>query len=329
MAMRSLQFARVGPPEEVIELVGGEEPRPKPGEILVRIRLAPIHPSDLNLISGTYGDKPPLPCVPGGEAYGEVVEVGAEAAGLHEVGDKVAVVRRVGTWRDLVSVTPSAIQPLPVNIDPAQASLLGINPATAWCLLSAFGQLAAGDWLLQNLASSSVGRCVIQLARERGIHTCNVVRNPSLIDDLLALGADSVLEDNGDITPESGGWETTRAAPSLAFNGVGGESALRLMNALRTSGTLVTYGAMAKRPLKVPNGMLIFKDLTLKGFWMTRWFEKIPSEEIKAMYESLAILMAEGRLTQPVAATVPVTEFAEALRLAGAGQSGKTLLRFD
>ena len=329
MAMRSLQFARVGPPEEVIELVGSEEPRPKPGEILVRIRLAPIHPSDLNLISGTYGDKPPLPCVPGGEAYGEVVEVGAEAARLHEVGDKVAVVRRVGTWRDLVSVTPSALQPLPANIDPAQASLLGINPATAWCLLSAFGQLAAGDWLLQNLASSSVGRCVIQLARERGIHTCNVVRNPSLIGDLLALGADSVLEDNGDITPEAGGWETTQAAPSLAFNGVGGESALRLMNALRTSGTLVTYGAMAKRPLKVPNGMLIFKDLTLKGFWMTRWFEKIPSEEIRAMYESLAILMAEGRLIQPVAATVPVTEFAEALSLAGTGQSGKILLRFD
>ncbi len=329
MAMRSLQFARVGPPEEVIELVGSEEPRPKPGEILVRIRLAPIHPSDLNLISGTYGDKPPLPCVPGGEAYGEVVEVGAEAAGLHEVGDKVAVVRRVGTWRDLVSVTPSALQLLPANIDPAQASLLGINPATAWCLLSAFGQLAAGDWLLQNLASSSVGRCVIQLARERGIHTCNVVRNPSLIGDLLALGADSVLEDNGDITPEAGGWETTQAAPSLAFNGVGGESALRLMNALRTSGTLVTYGAMAKRPLKVPNGMLIFKDLTLKGFWMTRWFEKIPSEEIRAMYESLAILMAEGRLIQPVAATVPVTEFAEALSLAGTGQSGKILLRFD
>ena len=329
MAMRSLQFARVGPPEEVIELVGSEEPRPKPREILVRIRLAPIHPSDLNLISGTYGDKPPLPCVPGGEAYGEVVEVGAEAAGLHEVGDKVAVVRRVGTWRDLVSVTPSALQPLPANIDPAQASLLGINPATAWCLLSAFGQLAAGDWLLQNLASSSVGRCVIQLARERGIHTCNVVRNPSLIGDLLALGADSVLEDNGDITPEAGGWETTQAAPSLAFNGVGGESALRLMNALRTSGTLVTYGAMAKRPLKVPNGMLIFKDLTLKGFWMTSWFEKIPSEEIRAMYESLAILMAEGRLIQPVAATVPVTEFAEALSLAGTGQSGKILLRFD
>lgn len=329
MAMRSLQFARVGPPEEVIELVGSEEPRPKPGEILVRIRLAPIHPSDLNLISGTYGDKPPLPCVPGGEAYGEVVEVGAEAARLHEVGDKVAVVRRVGTWRDLVSVTPSALQPLPANIDPAQASLLGINPATAWCLLSAFGQLAAGDWLLQNLASSSVGRCVIQLARERGIHTCNVVRNPSLIGDLLALGADSVLEDNGDITPEAGGWETTQAAPSLAFNGVGGESALRLMNALRTSGTLVTYGAMAKRPLKVPNGMLIFKDLTLKGFWMTSWFEKIPSEEIRAMYESLAILMAEGRLIQPVAATVPVTEFAEALSLAGTGQSGKILLRFD
>lgn len=329
MAMRSLQFARVGPPEEVIELVGSEEPRPQPDEILVRIRLAPIHPSDLNLISGTYGDKPPLPCVPGGEAYGEVLEVGAEAGGLHKVGDKVAVIRRVGTWRDLVSVAPAALQPLPANIDPAQASLLGINPATAWCLLASFRELAAGDWLLQNLASSSVGRCVIQLARERGIRTCNVVRNPSLFADLLALGADSVLEDNGDISPEAGGWETSQAAPSLALNGVGGESALRLMNALRTSGTLVTYGAMARRPLKVPNGMLIFKNLTLKGFWMTRWLEKMPPTEVSAMYESLANLMAEGRLVQPVAASVPVTDFGEALRLAGTGQSGKMLLRFD
>lgn len=327
--MRSLLHARTGPPEEVLTLAETPIPVPGPDEVLVRVSLAPVHPSDLNLITGTYGEKPPLPHVPGGEGFGHVAAVGEALIAGFRIGQPVSLVRRCGTWRDYVAVPARALCPLPEGVDPAQAALLGINPATAWSLLSSLGAPEPGRWIVQNLASSSVGRCVIQIAREWGLPTCNLVRNPALAEELLALGATSVLEDEGDVTPERAGWPGEDSAPALALNGVGGESALRLMNALRPGGTLVTYGAMGRRPLKVPNGLLIFKNLVLRGFWMSRWFEGAPPADVAAVYHGLARLVAAGRLTQPVLGIVPVERFPEAIAHAGTGQSGKMLLSFD
>src|SRR5206468_1999088 len=68
--------------------------------------------------------------------------------------------------------------------------------------------------------------------------------------------------------------KATGGAPiRLGLNAVGGESALRLMNCLAPSGTLVTFGAMSLQPLKIPNGLLIFKDLRFRGIWINKWYD--------------------------------------------------------
>ena len=63
--------------------------------------------------------------------------------------------------------------------------------------------------------------------------------------------------------------------PRLGLNAVGGASALNLANALSDFGVLVTYGAMARQPLKIPNGLLIFRNLEFKGFWASRWLRSL------------------------------------------------------
>jgi NADPH:quinone reductase-like Zn-dependent oxidoreductase len=320
--MHALRFYACGKPTEVLRL---EELPPADlldGEVRLRILAAPLNPADLNFIEGTYGVKPELPAVPGIEGCGEVIE---SRSPDFLPGDRAILLRRAGTWADEVSLPAEHLFKLPPEIDPRQAAMLKVNPATAWRLLTGFGTPPPGSWIVQNAANSAVGRCVIVLAGTLGIRTMNLVRRAELRDELLALGADEVLVDD-DSAVEAAKSALGRHRPSLAFNCVGGESALRLMNLLAPGGIHVTYGAMSRRPLTVPNGQLIFKDLQLRGLWVSRWIESAPREELDTVYGKLAGLMLAGGLAVPVAATYPLENFKKALeQAAGSSRNGKIL----
>lgn len=101
---------------------------------------------------------------------------------------------------------------------------------------------------------------MIQIAHELGCKTVNVVRREELVDELHAEGGDVVLVDGEKLRDEVKE-ATSRASIRLGLNAVGGDSALRLANCLAPGGTVVTFGAMSLQPLKIPNGLLIFKDL--------------------------------------------------------------------
>jgi trans-2-enoyl-CoA reductase len=313
--MQALRFHQFGKPIEVLRLEEVDLPPLGEGEVRLKMLAAPVNPADLNLIEGTYGMKPSLPTVPGIEGCGEVVE---SSSPDFLPGDRAIILRRAGSWASHVQAPAEHLFKLPAGIDPIQAAMLKVNPATAWRLLTGFGKPEEGSWVVQNAANSAVGRCVIGLAKQLGIRTINLVRRQELFGELLALGADVVALD------EDGTVEAHRdKAPALAFNCVGGESALRLMNLLAPGGTHITFGAMARRPLTVPNGLLIFKNLTLRGLWITKWIEGAPREEIGEVYGRLA---ASG-LDMPVDRLVPLADYAQAIEaLAAPGRNGKVLL---
>jgi NADPH:quinone reductase-like Zn-dependent oxidoreductase len=290
--------------------------------VLVRIEAAPINPADLNLIEGTYGVKAELPAVPGIEGCGVVVSSGS---GRFEAGRRVMFLRRASTWASHAIVPEDVLFALPEGIDMRQAAMLKVNPATAWRLLHGFAALKPGDWVVQNAGNSAVGRCVIQLARECGVRTVSLVRRADLVDELRELGGDVVLPDGDEAVAQAlehlGG-----ANARLAFNAVGGESALRLMKLLEEGGTHITYGAMSRKPLTLPNGLLIFRDISLRGLWVTKWLEQAPFEEVRATYEKLAELVNAGRLVQAVDSVFSLDEWSAALeRLKDADRNGKVL----
>lgn len=318
-----LVFKQTGKPEEVLELEDFTPQAPAAGEVLVRILAAPINPADLNTIEGTYGVKPPLPAIPGIEGCGVVEASNAED---FQPGEHVMFLRRAATWATHTTVPAESLFKLPAAIDPLQAAMLKVNPATAWRLLHGFEQLHPGEWIVQNLGNSAVGRCVIQLARDLAIRTISFVRRAEVAAELQALGADHVFTDDED------GWNAAKAildgaTAALAFNAVGGDSALRLMKLLRESATHITYGAMGRKPLTLPNGLVIFRDLRVRGLWVTRWVEHSPAAEVRAVYQNLGGRVAAGQLVQPVGATYPLASFRDALaKLDEPGRAGKVLL---
>jgi mitochondrial enoyl-[acyl-carrier protein] reductase / trans-2-enoyl-CoA reductase len=318
-----LVFHQTGKPANVLEKQAFSPRPPQSGEVLARILAAPLNPADLNTIEGTYGVKLELPATPGIEGCG-VVEQSEDAT--FQPGDKVIFLRRADTWSTHTTVRADTLFKLPPEIDPLQAAMLKVNPATAWRLLHGIEAAKPGDWIVQNAGNSAVGRCVIQLARDLGIHTISFVRRTELLDELRLLGGDHVFPDDEEGLAAAktvlGG-----ANASLACNSIGGDSALRLMKLLRESGTHITYGAMARKPLTLPNGLLIFRDIRVRGLWVTRWVENSPAHEVRAVYQNLAARVGSGKLHQPVDATFPLQNFRDALaRHDSPGRTGKVLL---
>jgi trans-2-enoyl-CoA reductase len=322
---RACRLAAFGakPPALTVENVSALEPGAD--EVLVRMLAAPINPADLNVIEGTYGELPSLPCTIGNEGVGVVERVGASVSGF-AIGQTVLPLA-FGTWAEQMVVPAESLVALPEGLDPLQAAMLEVNPATAWRMIHDFAKLQAGDWIVQNAANSGVGRSVIQLAKALGLRTLNVVRRAELIEDLRAGGADVVVTEDTDLRTEAltpcGGM-----LPKLGLNAVGGASALNVANSLCAGAPLVTYGAMGYQPLKIPNGLLIFKNISFQGFWLRRWRESAPPAEVRATYEKLAGHLKAGVLHTPVHKVFPLDQALEAIaEAAQEKRSGKVLLR--
>ena len=323
MISNSVRFHSFGKPIDVAQLEAIEIPALGLGQLLVKMLASPVNPADINFIQGNYGVKPDLPASPGIEACAEVLESKAEG---FAAGDKVIFIERVGTWQShLVCDAQKALR-IPSEIAPEQAALLKVNPATAWQILHAYVDLKPGDWVIQNAANSSVGQCLIQIAKQLGLRTINTVRREGLESELKALGADHVLLDNAELVTkvrEICG----ENMPKLASNAVGGDSALRQMDALAEYGTQVTFGAMSMRSLKVPNKFLIFKGISLRGLWITQWIAAAEREEIEQVYGRLAQWVVDGKLTQSVEKAYKPSQLAEALERSQQGErKGKVLL---
>ncbi len=320
-----LQFDHTGNPANVLQLKERALEPPEGHEVRVRMRYAPINPADLNFIEGTYGRAAHPPCIPGHEGCGEVEEVGSAVVSLAK-GDVVIPLLGTGCWTQHLTAPEHHFAKLPPQIDAVQASMLRINPVTAWALLKDYVTLEKGAWVAQNAANSGVGRALIQIAHHFGLRTINFVRRAELFDELKTLGADAVVLDTDEGVAEAKkivGSEPVR----LATNAVGGDSAIHLMDLLSPEGTMVTYGAMSRRSLKVPNKFLIFKNLQLHGLWITKWFEQASTPELRDVLDPLTALIEKGELVTAIDQIVPLADFKQAILRAQEGsRHGKVIL---
>jgi trans-2-enoyl-CoA reductase len=311
-----------GNPAEVLRVVDCPWRDPAPNEVVVKMLAAPINPADLNSIEGKYPIKAELPATPGMEGAGIVIEVGSAVRDL-AIGTQVILPHSFGTWREVAVIAANKLVVVPKEIEPIQAAMLKVNPITAWRMLHDFVSLRSGDWLIQNAANSGAGQCVIQIARELGYKTVNVVRRTELVEELRSLGGNVVVLDGEKLRDEVAA--ATQSPPiRLALNAVGGENALRVAKCLASDGTMVTYGAMSLEPLSIPNGMLIFKNLRFTGFWVNKWYDAATLEERAETFAPLFEMAKRGLLRSKVEKTYPLSEAKAALAHASQNKrSGK------
>ncbi|MGU9978543.1 zinc-dependent alcohol dehydrogenase family protein [Phreatobacter sp. HK31-P] len=328
--MKAIVIEGFGDPATTIHLKDLPEPAaPGPGEVTVEMLVLNINPSDLLQIQGLYGtSRPPLPFIPGGEAVGRITALGEGVSGL-AVGDIVSPMI-LNCWVERVTMKASLVMKLPADIDLKQAAMLKGNPATAEALLSDQVALEPGDWLMQNAANSAVGTFLVKLARQRGIHTLNIVRRESAVAGVQEAGGTVVL---ADALEDARAFrkrvqEATGGAPvKLAIDAIGGAATGVMAGGLAEGGTVVNYGLLSGEQCRIDAQHLIFRKITLKGFWLIHWFQDAGRTGIAETYGRVAKGMADGTLTTPVAAVVPMAEAVRAMTLAGeGGRDGKVLM---
>lgn len=318
-----LTHSRYGPPEEVL---GWEEwalPDPGPGEVVVGLLAAAIHPSDLGMIAGQYAHLRDLPAVGGREGVAEVLLRG-EGVDPSWEGAVVRLPDDLGAWRQRAVVPVDELELLPPDLDPGQLALAGINPPTALCLLREFVDLQPGEWVLQNAGNSGLGLALIQLARAQGLRTVSLVRREELREPLEVLGADAVLLDHPEAAEEIRA-VVGAASPRLALNSVGGESLRPLLRSLAEGGTLVTFGGMSGEKIRYPTRELIFHDLRLRGFWLDLWKRTHGPAAFAGLLRETYEAIRADRLRLPVEAVYPLRDYRQALAHHARGRLGKIL----
>jgi trans-2-enoyl-CoA reductase len=218
-----------------------------------------------------------------------------------------------------------AIQ-LPAGIDVRQAAMVRINPPTAQLMLSDFVDLKGGDWVIQNVANSAVGRLLIVLAHQRGLRTVNVVRRPELAAELKQLGADLVIVDGDDLA-ERVARETGDAPIKLGVEAIGGAATGRIVDCVASDGTVVHYGSMSGENPNVGRTNFIYRGVKLTGFMLGRFLAKRSAEKIRAIYADLGEQVKAGKLHAPVDTVYPIDKIKDALAHADkGGRNGKILV---
>lgn len=269
--------------------------------------------------------------VPGNEGCFEVVARGAGVASLQKGDWVIPAASGFGTWRTHALVEGAEAALFKVrdaatagadggDITPLQAATVSVNPSSAYRLLRDFvdliglsvksyasGSGGGGAWFIQNGANSGVGRAAIQLGAHWGLRSINVVRERStpaeteaLCAELRDLGATVVvtereLLERGFAARVKEEWTSGGRDPvMLGLNCVGGKSATAVARCMSEGGTVVSYGAMSKQPVVLPTGLLIFKDLSFKGFWLSKWASADKEGKRKTVEEILK-LTREGK----------------------------------
>jgi len=277
-----------------------------------------------------------LPAIGGNEGVARVLAVGSDVKGLQVDDWVIPASPGFGTWRKYAVCDGEDVDPIPREGVPLElAATISVNPCSAYRMLHDYIELKPGDLLVQNGANSSVGMAVIQLCKHMGVQTLNVVRDRPNLSDLKArlesLGATVVIteEELANTRSLAEAMATFKGAkPVLGLNCVGGNSAADIARLLKDGSSMVTYGGMSRKPVCVPTGRLIFNDVSLRGFWLSRWTETHGKAERRAMIKDLMDLIREKEFKTFVQLK-PFEEFTEALAMARAGfKEGKVVLTY-
>ena len=328
--MLAVQHVKHAAIAEAIRIAELPDPKPGPGEIVIRMEASAVHLADVYRVTGQRGfGADSLPAIPGYEGVGRVVEIGSEVTRF-KVGDRAFPWWGAGTFAQLVKSPADKAVPSPEG-DAKQLALTLVNGMTAVVLLEDFRPLAAGDWLIQNGANSNCGRYLIVLAKERGIKTCNIVRRKEVIDELYALGADRVIVDTS--SPEDLETQvkaaTGNASIKIGFDMVAGAATARLARCLAAGGVVVNYGFISREPCTIHFDELFRKDVSLVGMSTGRGMAKRSREQIERIYQKLGTMIGSGQLKAAIAAAYPLERAKDALEHAlktGADRDGKVIL---
>lgn len=295
MKAKCVKFYEFGSPQDVLKVESRIIQPPLKGELLVRMKVRPINPSDLIPIKGSYSHRISLPAIPGYEGIGIVEEVG-DSVSSQLIGRRVLPLRGEGTWQEYVKTSAELAVSIPDSIDNYMASQLYINPITAWVVCTDVLLLKPNDTLLVNAGGSSIGRIFAQLSKVIGFRLIAVTRNNHYTNELLLSGATYVVNTSETSLHNTVMEITNGYGATSAIDSVGGADGTELAFCVRPNGNFLTIGLLSGMPIDW-SAISLTTKVNVKLFHLRHWNQRVSIQTWQETFERLITLINEKKLT--------------------------------
>jgi NADPH:quinone reductase-like Zn-dependent oxidoreductase len=285
--MKALELTEYDPSFASLRLVNRVVPQPAHNEVLVRMTYAPVNPSDLMFMGGTYVLHKQLPVVPGTVGSGVVVAAGSSLWSRLLLNRRISCAAPTdgdGTWAEYMVTSASVCIPLLGSVDLERGANLLSNPLTAFGLFELLRK-AGHRCFIQNAAASDIARLLHTLATQQGMQVINIVRRPQQAVFLRSLGVSHVLDSS---SPDNEAelrrmCETLR--PSALVDSVGGEQTRQLSALLASGGEVILCGKLSGEDAQIPQNILSNRQLSVRAFSVMNWAKS------KSMFETVRLMV--------------------------------------
>ncbi len=305
-------------------------PAPKPKQVLIKVSLASINPSDVMFIKGQYGQPRFVGQPAGFEGVGIVAAAGEDPAAQKMLGKRVAFATGYtnwGAWAEYAMAEASACIPLIDSVRDEDAAAMIVNPLTALAMFDIIREAGEKAFVL-TAGASQLSKLIMGVARDEGYRPIAIVRRDDQIPLLKEAGAVHVL--NAEAPDFASALKEVMKAeqPRIFLDAVTGPLAGAIFDAMPKGARWIVYGRMdlSTTPIVQP-GQLIFMDKKIKGFWLVEWMRDTPIER-----KGLAVMEAQkrfsdGRWATDVTAVVPLVDAMARVPVELAKPNGKVFIK--
>lgn len=321
--MTCIEITKYGGPNVLVPTTR-PVPRPKAGEILIKVAATAVNRPDIAQRMGNYAPPPGASDLPGLEAAGTVAELGEGVTGW-SVGDEICALTPGGSYAEYCTVPAPQCLPPPKGFDLLHAAALPENYFTVWHNLFERGQLKAGETVLIHGGASGIGTTAIQLAKSFGATVLTTVRTQQKADAVKALGADHAIlyKDNdwaAEVKKLSGGVD-------VVLDMVAGDYLPKNLSLLKLDGRCVVIAVQGGATATISAGFLMVNRLTLTGSTLRPQSIESKGRMARGLKEKVWPLLDAGRIKPIIYKTFPLRDAAGAhAELERADHVGKVMM---
>ena len=286
-----------------------EVPSPKGSQVLIKVALASINPSDVMFIKGMYGQPRALGRPAGFEGVGEVVAAGPDAEGL--IGKRIAFATGLtnwGSWAEYAVAEAAACIPLLDTVRDEDAAAMIVNPLTAIAMFGLVKDEGEKAFIL-TAGARQLCKLIIGVAKDEGYRPIAIVRRDDQIALLEGMGAAHVLNAQAPDFKQKLAEVLKAEKPRILLDAVTGPLAGAIFSAMGKRARWVVYGRLDAAKTVIPEpGQMIFMHKKIEGFWLTEWMRSVGPERRAGAAIEAQKRFSDGRWATDVTAIVPLEE---------------------
>jgi NADPH2:quinone reductase len=327
--LKMMQAVQFDPASRSLVVRSIPVPEPGPGQVVVCMAAAPINPSDLNVLRNVSGSGTVGPVSAGYEGSGTVVAAGPGILPRLWMGRRVVVgVPSRGTWAEYVVTSAASCFPLDKHLSFEEGATLIVNPMTALAFFD-IARRGHDRALINNAASSAVGRMVLRLAQKYRMPVIHVVRRQEQVELLRSIGAEYILNSRDQDFYEHLCSLAHELKATLILDPVGGEQTQRLLDAAPSGSTAVVYGFLSGTRMEGLPSAANLDHQRMIGFYLPDWMAQKNILEIVNDMRRVQRL-AKHELQTTIQKRLPLSAVQQAIELYQRNPTaGKVLLVAD